>query len=491
VQAVWRAGLVTLRAMTDQPLIVTRFAPSPTGRLHVGNARTALFNWLLARHGDGHLILRIEDTDRERSVAEHEADQIADLRWLGLEWQAGPDVGGDHAPYRQSERQHIYDGYFHQLESQKLAYACFCSQQELKQVRKVQLAAGKPPRYSGKCSALDADETQRRLATGESATLRFRIPANETIEFEDLVFGSQKYRSADIGDFVIRRADGTPAFFFSNAVDDALMGVTHAFRGEDHLANTPRQLLLLRALGLREPRYGHFPLVKDSDGGPLSKRLGSLGLHQLREQGYLPLALANYLARLGHNFSEEKFRSMEELAGDFDVHRFGRAPAKYDPAQLHYWQKEAMQRLSEDAFLDWLGTHVAGRFAELAVTQQCAFAATIRDNVVLPGDVERLADRLLGDPLREEFEVVDAVRNAGSQFFDAAGKLVDAAEDFKSFSKAVGEITGCKGKDLFMPLRAALTGETHGPEMARIWDFLGREEIRARLQRAAEMAGRR
>lgn len=477
--------------MNEHTPIKTRFAPSPTGRLHVGNARTALFNWLLARHGDGCMVLRVEDTDQERSVAAHEADQIADMRWLGLEWQEGPDVGGANAPYRQSERQLVYDQYYLQLESRNLVYACFCSQQELKQARKSQLAAGKPPRYSGKCSALDPQRVQDRLAAGEAATLRFRVPADETVEFDDLVFGLQKFRGADIGDFVIRRADGTPAFFFSNAIDDALMGVTHAFRGEDHLANTPRQLMLLRALGLREPQYGHFPLVKDTDGGPLSKRLGSLGLHQLREQGYLPVALANYLARLGHSFAEEKFRPHDELAKDFDVKRFGRAPAKYDPAQLDHWQKEAMLRLSEEEFLDWLRTHVGGKFAALHAAAQREFARTIRDNVAVPADAERLAARLLGDPPTEEFEVVEVLRTAGGSFFSTAVGLVDNATDFKSFSKAVAEATGSKGKQLFMPLRAALTGETHGPEMARIWDFLGKEEIQARLQRAGEIAERK
>lgn len=470
--------------------IVTRFAPSPTGRLHIGNARTALFNWLLATHGNGRMILRVEDTDRERSVAAHEADQVADLRWLGLEWQEGPDVGGEHGPYRQSERQAVYDRYYAELEARDLVYPCFCSQEALKLSRKAQLSAGKPPRYAGTCARLDAADARRRLEAGEPATLRFRVPEGSVVTFEDLVFGAQSYRSEDIGDFVIRRADGTPAFFFSNAVDDALMGVTHAFRGEDHLANTPRQLMLLEALGLHAPRYGHFPLVKDIDGGPLSKRLGSLGLHQLREQGFLPLALANYLARLGHSFGEEKFRLLEELAADFDVSRFGRAPAKYDPDQLRYWQKEAMQRLSEDEFLGWLQAHVGGRFAELDAERQRAFAATVRDNVVLPGDAEHLAERLLGDTLNEEFLVVDVVRGAGVEFFREAVTLVDAAEDFRSFAKSVGAQTGRKGKDLFMPLRAALTGEMHGPEMARIWELLGRQNIRMRLEQAAEIAGR-
>ncbi|HEX6928454.1 MAG TPA: glutamate--tRNA ligase [Gammaproteobacteria bacterium] len=479
--------------MNDQSLsrkFVTRFAPSPTGRLHVGNARTALFNWLLARHGGGELILRVEDTDRARSVGEHESGQMADLRWLGIEWQAGPDIGGAHAPYRQSERQSIYDGYFRQLESSGKVYACFCSPQELKLARKTQLAAGRPPRYSGRCAKLDAAEAARRLAAGEAATLRFRVPADEVVEFDDLVFGPQTFRGEDIGDFVIRRADGTPAFFFSNAVDDALMGVTHAFRGEDHLANTPRQLMLLHALGMKPPRYGHFPLVKDSDGGPLSKRLGSLGLHQLREQGYLPLALANHLARLGHSFAVEKFRNMEELAADFDVNRFGRAPAKYDPAQLLHWQKESMLRLTDAEFEEWLLAHAGPALAGLEPDTLHAFALTVRDNVVLPTDASRMFEKLLGTGIEEDFQVTEVVRSAGTEFFRDAAALVGGSGGFGEFSKAVGTKTGRKGRELFMPLRAALSGEMHGPEMARIWTLLGNEKIRARLMRAAELASK-
>lgn len=477
-----------MRAMNEPT--VTRFAPSPTGRLHLGNARTALFNWFLARHGEGRMILRIEDTDQERSVAEHEVEQMADLRWLGIDWQEGPDVGGSQEYYRQSERQAVYDEFYQELESRGLVYACFCTQQELKLARKAQLASGKPPRYPGTCSRLDNIEAKRRLDAGEGATLRFRVPAGAVIEFDDLVFGPQKFRGEDIGDFVIRRTDGTPAFFFSNAIDDSLMGVTHALRGEDHLANTPRQLMLLQALGLRAPRYGHFPLVKDSDGGPLSKRLGSLGLHQLREEGFLPLALANYLARLGHSFAEERFRTMAELADDFDVDRFGRAPAKYDPEQLRHWQKEAVLRLTDDEFEAWLMAHAGGALAGLDPETRRAFAMTVRDNVVLPADAQQMIAALLGDAVGQEFEMADAVRAAGPEFFTVAAEQVAGAAEFKEFARQVGNATGRKGKDLFMPLRIALSGEAHGPEMARIWDFLGKEKVRARLLRAARHAGK-
>lgn len=469
---------------------VTRFAPSPTGRLHIGNARTALFNGLLARRAGGEMILRLEDTDRERSRAGFEAGIFEELHWLGLDWRQGPDTGGPSAPYRQSERQAVYEAYYRQLEDADLVYPCFCSQEALKLMRKTQLAAGKPPRYAGTCAALSRDEAASRYAAGGTATLRFRVPDDETVSFDDIVRGEQRFATADIGDFVIRRADGTPSFFFSNAVDDALMGVTHALRGEDHLANTPRQILLLRALHLSPPRYGHFPLVLDVDGGPLSKRLGSLGLADLRAQGYLPLALANYLARLGHGYAEEKFRSMDELAADFDVNRFGRAPAKYDPDQLRHWQKEAMLRLDDDAFEAWLLVHAGPLFAALDGEARRGFTLAVRDNVALPPDAKRLAETLLGDDVGHDAAAVAVIRDAGAAFFRDAGALLADAGDFGEFSKAVSRKTGSKGKALFMPLRAALSGETHGPEMARIWHLLGKDRIRARLERAAELAGK-
>ena len=470
--------------------MITRFAPSPTGRLHIGNARTALFNALLAKHSGGEMILRIEDTDVERSDAAHEAELLTDLKWLGIGWQQGPDCGGAHAPYRQSERTAIYAGYYSRLESDGLAYHCFCSPEQLKLTRKAQLAAGQPPRYPGTCASLSADEVKAKFAAGQQATLRFRVPKDRVIRFEDLVHGHQEYRSDDIGDFIIRRADGTPSFFFSNAIDDALMGVTHALRGEDHLGNTPRQQLLLEALDLRVPGYGHFALVQDTDGGALSKRLGSLGIADLRMEGYLPLAVANYLARLGHSYAEERFRSFDELAADFDPQRFGRAPAKYDKAQLDYWQKQAVHRLDDATFARWLAGHdAAGLLDELVPAgKRDSFLATIKDNVMFPREALGLAENLMAASAEPLPAALDAIHDAGRDFYVVAIEKLPEHDDFRSFARAVGDATGRKGKGLFMPLRAALTRMEHGPEMARVFELLGKPVMLERLEQARDLA---
>src|SRR5579885_660792 len=299
--------------------IRTRFAPSPTGEIHVGNARTALFSALLAARDGGTFILRIEDTDAARSLASHEEQMRADLGWLGVHWQEGPDVGGPKGPYRQSERGAIYAGHLEQLAQQGKVYPCFCTTLELEVSRKTQLAAGKPPRYAGTCAKLSTPEIEARLARGLKPALRFRVPEQGETVFIDLVRGRQVFAHHDIGDFIVRRADGSPAFFFSNAVDDAHMGVTHVLRGEDHLANTPRQLLLLAALGLQAPQYAHLSLIVGQGGAPLSKREGGGSLKELRAEGVLPEALLNYLARLGHTCSDNTFLDFAALAKGFSI----------------------------------------------------------------------------------------------------------------------------------------------------------------------------
>jgi glutamyl-tRNA synthetase len=460
--------------------VKTRFAPSPTGYLHLGNVRTALFNALLARRWGGRFLLRIEDTDRERSRPEYVAALLEDLRWLGLDWEEGPEVGGPQGPYAQSERATIYAEYYRRLEAAGQTYPCFCTPAELALSRKAQLAAGRPPRYAGPCARLSEAERRKRLDQGLRPTLRFRVPVGRTVEFTDRVRGPQRLASEDIGDFVIRRADGGPQFFFVNAVDDALMGITHVLRGEDHLTNTPRQLLLLEALGLPAPEYGHLALIVGADGGPLSKREGDLSLRELRATGYLPEALLNYLARLGHAYDRDEWMELAELAAGFAPEHLGRAPARYDAAQLLHWQSEAVRRATPDRLWDWMGPTV---HQQVSPDGRDDFIATVRPNVRFPADAAFWAERLFGaEPIPSDDSRV-VIAAAGSEFFTHA--LAAYAERGAAFQPLVEELkrrTGLKGKHLFMPLRAALTGETHGPELARVIDLMAPERIRRRLQ---------
>jgi glutamyl-tRNA synthetase len=462
---------------------VTRFAPSPTGELHLGNARTALFNLLLARHGSGRFVLRIEDTDTERSSEVHTAALMQDLRWLGLEWDAGPDRDDGRGPYRQSQRAALYDRYLETLLGQQDVYPCFCTPLELELSRRAQLAAGKPPRYAGTCRSLDAAGRAARAAQVPSATLRFRVPAGERIEFVDFVHGAQSFDSGDIGDFVVRRADGTAAFFFTNAVDDACMGVTHVLRGEDHLTNTPRQLLLLRALGLTAPRYGHVALIVGADGAPLSKRHGAVSLREYRERGYLPAALTNHLFRLGHSGAPAGLLSLEQMARDFDVAHLGRSPARFDEQQLAVWQKEAVHALSPAAARAWLAPLLPPGLDPAAAG---AFVSAVQPNLVLPQDALPWVEIVFGGPPPLAAAGEELVRGAGSSYFSAAAAAAAANDnDLAAIAGAVRAATGRKGAALYMPLRLALTGRSDGPELAPLLKAMPPGKARERLVRFA------
>lgn len=463
--------------------VKTRFAPSPTGFIHLGNARTALFSALHARRTQGVFLLRIEDTDRARSEERYTDALKEDLDWVGLLWQEGPDVGGDAGPYHQSQRAEIYDRYYQQLERNGVAYPCFCSEQQLSVSRKVQMSSGKPPRYAGTCARLTPEQVREKLAQGLKPTLRFRVPAGKPVRFDDAVRGAQTFASDDIGDFIVRRTDGTPAFFFCNAIDDALMGVTHVLRGEDHLTNTPRQILILEALGLRVPSYGHISMIVGADGAPLSKRTGSQSLRELREGGYFPLAVTNYLARLGHAYERTDFMTLDELAAGFETSRLGRAPARHDVNQLLHWQKEAVARATVDALWVWMGPEVHRLVPDDRVSE---FVAAVRPNVIHPSDAQHWARVIYGDHLALNDDARTVIQHAGKEFFTHALAALDAhPRDFKALAEKVKEATGAKGKHLFHPLRVALTGEAHGPEMARILEMLPPERARARLKACA------
>ena len=422
-------------------------------------------------------LVRIEDTDQERSKDEFTNALLEDLHWLGLDWQEGPEVGGPAAPYFQSQRQPIYDQYYHALEASGRAYPCFCSEAELTLMRKVQVASGTAPRYSGTCRSLSADEIAAKLAAGLKPTLRFRIPEHETISFKDLVHGEQNFKSNDIGDFIIRRGDGTSPFMFCNAIDDALMGVTHVIRGQDHLTNTPRQIMILEALGLPIPEYGHISLITGDDGSPLSKRNGSRSVHELREQGYLPLAINNYLARLGHYYENPEFMSFDVLAQRFDCTNLSKSPARYDAEQLLHWQKEAIAHMSDEALLGWLKSSLEN----VAINDRLLLIQTIRANIIFPVDAQKWVIQLLGTPERSP-ELLAELAKIPQDFLITAKQAVSVHGTNYPAVCDVLKAAGFKGKALFHPLRLILTGADQGPELAGIFRLLGRERLLKRLE---------
>lgn len=464
----------------------TRFSPSPTGMIHLGNARAALFGALYARKHNGVFILRIEDTDVERSEIRFIDALQVDLHWLGIDWQEGPGVHGDYGPYWQSQRQDIYAKYYKILEEKKQIYPCFCTDQELNLARKLQLSRGQAPRYGGTCLKLTAEEIAARLAEGQKPAWRFAVPRNETVEFTDTVKGLQQFKTDDIGDFIVRRADGTAPFLFCNAIDDAEMKVSHVLRGEDHLANTPRQLMILKALGLHTAHYGHLSLITGDDGSPLSKRHGSFSVHELRDHGYIPLAIMNYLSRLGHVCESQELLSFDQLAHQFHLEKLSRSPARFDQAQLMFWQKHAIQQMDMDTLWHWMGESVKDQVPEV---NRNLFAETVRANVEFPRDALLWAKIFFHETVQMEAAETIIVHEAGEQFFVEAEQAIDKfGLDLPKVLAEMKSTLGVQGKKLFMPLRIALTGKIHGPELAQIVEILGVKKVKHRLSHAFKLA---
>jgi nondiscriminating glutamyl-tRNA synthetase len=456
-----------------------RFAPSPTGQLHVGNARTALFNWLIAHGKDGTFILRIEDTDAERSTRESEASILEDLRWLGLDWDEGPDVGGLHGPYRQSERLHLYASYANELIMSDHAYHCFCSPARLEEDRKADLAAGRPPKYHGTCRSIALTDARLRTEAGERPVIRFKVPEGIDVTFHDLVRGEVTFSSDVIGDPVLVRSDGRPQYNFAVVVDDALMEITHVIRGEDHISNTPRQVLLYQALGFTPPEFAHLSLVMGPDHTPLSKRHGATSVSEFRERGYLPEALVNYLALIGWSpGGDEELLPIQELARRFALEDVGHSAGVFDQEKLawmnrHYMKEAAPARLAAESARFFLSRGYVRRRTDEAME----YLISILPMAV--GSVDRLEE--IPDRLRFIFEfdaeaalvrdgVSGVVHEAGARAVIEAlpdaidGPLVDR-ETFRAMANRVKERTGMKGKALFHPIRVALTGEGGGPEL--------------------------
>ena len=464
----------------------SRFCPSPTGFLHLGNLRTALLNVLLALQTKGTFLLRIEDTDQERSEKRYADAVCEDLEWMNFNWQEGPKVGGDQDSYFQSERNDIYASFYERLLEQDLIYPCFMSEQELKLVRRSQIAAGQPPRYNGAWANASQEEVEKELSVGSKPVYRFRIPKNKNISFIDLAKGEQSFSGSDLDDFIVKKQDGNPTFMFANAIDDSLMGVNIVLRGDDHLSNTPRQIALLKALDLPSPEFIHVALFTGDDGSPLSKRNGSLSVQELKEAGYFPKAIANYLSRVGHTIGDNELRSLEELSAVFKIDNISNSPSRFDIDQLGFWQKKVIESESTESLLAWLREHL--NEVVPAEVDQNRFVELIRENILFPKDAVDYAKNLFVNSLASNEEVSTIIKNAGPSFFDIAK---DSAQehwgDWSKVMKVIGEKSGNKGKELFMPIRAAVTGQLSGPELDQVTDLLEIERVISRLEEASKL----
>jgi len=445
----------------------------------VGNARTALFNWLMARGQGGTFIVRIEDTDVERSTRESEHAILDDLRWLGLDWAEGVEAGGEHGPYRQTERLHIYRAHAIELLSAGKAYYCFCSAEQLEADRQDALKAGKAPKYTGRCRTVPRDEARRRVERGEPAVTRFRVPDTGSVTFDDIVRGPLAFDMDVIGDFVLLRSNGVPAYNFAVIIDDALMAITHVIRGEDHISNTPRQVLLYQAFGWTPPVFAHVPYVLGPDHAPLSKRHGATSVREFRDRGYLPEALMNYLALIGWSPGEgEELLPIEELARRFRLEKVGHSAGVFDVEKLawvnrHYLKGADHRRLAELALpylqqAGWITTATAGDLEFLTQIVPAAAASVDRLEQVprrLAFLFDYSAERALDVPqIRDEANSARAVIEALASELAASGPLLDR-DTFRAAATRVRDKTGQKGKALFHPIRLALTGEGEGLEL--------------------------
>jgi glutamyl-tRNA synthetase/nondiscriminating glutamyl-tRNA synthetase len=461
-----------------------RFAPSPTGQLHVGNARTALFNWLFARKSGGVNVLRIEDTDVERSEARYEQQLLEDLHWLGLDWQEGPDIGGDFGPYRQSDRIQLYHDYAERLVQEGKAYLCFCTPEELELERQRAVAEHRPQVYSGKCRNLDLAKAQKRRANGEQAAIRLKIP-DHSIKFHDMVHGPIEFPHEAVSDLIIVRSTGVPVYNYVVVIDDITMKITHVIRGDDHLSNTPKQVALYEALGAPVPEFAHLSTILGSDRERLSKRHGATSIANFREMGVLSEALVNYLALLGwapHGGTRETF-TREELIKEFDLERVTPSPAVFDMQKL-YWLNRHYIALTDQQTLFELSLPYFSRAGLVLAPDAPTREWLMRVIALLVPSVDKLDElpgraalifnfdgkaALASEENREMFHVEQS-KNVVKAFAKLAGSDSQplTAERFKAIMNEVKAATGAKGKDLFHPVRVALTGSHSGPEFDKL-----------------------
>jgi glutamyl-tRNA synthetase len=491
----------TLTAPDGGP-IRARMAPSPTGPLHIGTARTTLYNFLTARHEGGTYVLRIEDTDVARSTVEFEQDIIDNLHWLGITWDEGPQVAGGedigpNGPYRQSRRMDRYAKEAERLLAAGGAYRCYCTAEELDAVRRAQDAAKDPPRYNGRCRSLGEEERAAFVAEGRSSAIRFAVTP-ETISFDDLIRGTVEFDNSLLGDFVIVRADGLPLYHFVVVIDDEAMQISHVIRGEDHLSNTPKHIALIRALGYREPVFGHIPLILNADRSKMSKRKSQTAMSAYREQGYLPEAMVNFLAFLGWSpGTEEEIFTLDELAQRFEIGKVHKGGAVFDAERLDHINGVYIRSLADEQLALRLRPFIPEGLDDVALLR---IVPLIKERLVRLGDATELvafllepdgevAARYTAEELVPKKADAASTASALARARDVLAALDPAdfsAEVLEARCRAAAEELGWKAGDFFRPIRLAITGRAVSPPLFGSLELLGREVTLARLDAAID-----
>lgn len=474
-----------------------RFAPSPTGELHIGGVRTALFNWLFARHHRGKFILRIENTDILRSQEDFTKSILDNLTWLGLKWDEGPGMGGEYGPYLQSERLSVYRKFAERLVGEGKAYLCYCLAEELEDKKKRMQKAGVPPRYDGRCRSLSEEEKKRFEEEGRKPAIRFKVPQEGKLRVRDLLRGEVDFESEVLGDFIILKSDGTPTYNFACAVDDALMRVTYVIRGDDHLSNTPRQLLIYRALGWELPLFAHIPMILGKGGTKLSKRQGAVSLGYYRKKGYLPWALINYLALLGWStIDSQQFFTKQELIQKFSLERVNKSPAIFDPQKLEWMNAEYVRGtgISELANLlipylrekGWVGEKIdASTYRKIS-----RIARLEKDRLKVLSDITELADFFFEKDF--SYHKKSVKKRLKKDYVPCLLERVKAEikkmeslrrGDLERVLRGLSQEYNLSTSKVFHPLRVALTGRMVGPGLFELAEVLGREEAIRRIDR--------
>lgn len=467
----------------------TRFAPSPTGDLHVGGARTALFNWLFTRHRGGEFILRIEDTDFDRSAQKYVDRIISAMHWLGLDWDEGPEEGGPHAPYYQSERIDVYEDVIDTLKEKDAIYKCYCTKEELEKQRERQRNRGEAPRYSGRCRDLSPEEQQKFEDEGRDHTYRYRIP-RKPVTVRDIAKGDVSFPPDQVGDFIIIKSNGSPSYNFAVVVDDHRMDVTHVIRGDDHLSNTPRQLYLYDALGWEPPKWCHLAMILGEDGDRLSKRHGATDVEEYRKQGYLPEAMLNALALLGWSPPDGvEYKSVPELIDAFEIDRVSKSSSRFDLDKFQYLNGKHLRDLEASEIVDRLEPDFLPDSIESDDDDQIErIINVLRDHLTLLTDFNELYSTFFSEPieptkeaiswLKEQDEAVDYIETFRNKLSQESSLDEDIV---KSVIGDTREQCGGSGRSFYLPLRIAITGRKEGPEFHEIMPIIGLERCVQRI----------